>query len=129
MPYYHSSFIWLKKLISKLELFTLIVRAYSIITYYFTFSKVRNQIRNICLSFILSRTGQKRIPPFYLSTTENLNNPNLNGIESKRVGQQKSVISISASGSGDTYLTKVIPAPYKTRTHSGNHYLPISLLP
>ena len=125
MPYYHSSFIWLKKLISKLELFTLIVTINSIIT----FSKVRNQIRNICLSFVLSRTGQKRIPPFYLSTTENLNNPPLNGIESKRAGQQKSVISISASGSGDTYLTKVIPAPYKTRTHSGNHYFPISLLP
>ena len=64
------------------------------------------------------RPGQKRIPPFYLSTT---GNPSLNGVESKRAGQQKSVISISASGNGDTYLTKVIPAPYRSRTNTGTY--------
>ena len=42
----------------------------------------------------------------------------MNGIEQKKAGQQKSVISISSSGNGDTYLTKVIPAPYRTRPHT-----------
>ena len=77
-------------------------------------------ILNLIFSKLHCRTGSKRIPPFYLSTEGTFGSTNsLNGSDIKRSGQQKSVISISASGNGDTYLTKVIPAPYRTRLHSG----------
>ena len=59
------------------------------------------------------------MPPFYLSTTGNVgSSTSANGVEQKRMGQQKSVVSISSSGNGDTYLTTVIPAPYRTRPHT-----------
>ena len=59
------------------------------------------------------------MPPFYLSTTGNVgSSTSANGVEQKRMGQQKSVVSISSGGNGDTYLTTVIPAPYRTRPHT-----------
>ena len=86
---------------------------------------IKNRDAILSLFFNLAektnKTGQKRIPPFYLSIAGNFGSTSsLNGSDTKRTGQQKSVISISASGNGDTYLTKVIPAPYRTRLHSGN---------
>ena len=68
---------------------------------------------------MLGRNSVRKIPTFYLSNTENFgSSSSLNGSEPKRAGQQKSVVSISGTGNVDTYLTKVIPAPYPTK-HRG----------
>ena len=68
---------------------------------------------------MLGRNSVRKIPTFYLSNTENFgSSSSLNGSETKRAGQQKSVVSISGTGNVDTYLTKVIPAPYPTK-HRG----------
>jgi hypothetical protein len=67
-----------------------------------------------------NKNSVRKIPTFYLSNTENFgSSSSLNGSEPKRAGQQKSVVSISGTGNVDTYLTKVIPAPYPTK-HRAN---------
>ena len=81
---------------------------------------------------MLGRNSVRKIPTFYLSNTENFgSSSSLNGSEPKRAGQQKSVVSISGTGNVDTYLTKVIPAPYPTK-HRGkisNHNSSLKNLP